>query len=129
MRGHVRLASVAAMALAVAAPALAAAPTLRMIARNPLTVAGAGFKAGEKVVVTANRRGTRRAVATSAGRFRVRFAVTAGTSCEALSVRAVGSRGTRATLVVSRPAGCGVTPPAPPTTPQPPSDPGYPGGA
>jgi hypothetical protein len=120
-----RVALASAVLLALAAPALAASPSIHMGARNPLVVTGKGFKAGEKVVVTANRRGSRQAVVAASGAFRVRFGSAAGTSCEAISIRAVGSRGSRATLTVKRPSGCATTPP--PTTPQPPSDPAYPG--
>jgi hypothetical protein len=69
-----------------------ARPTLAITDMQPLSISGRGFKANERVVVSIGPR--RRAVtADGRGRFAVRFA---RVSCASGTVRAVGSKGSRA---------------------------------
>jgi hypothetical protein len=98
------------VALAALTPALAPAavphPRIWLSDASPLTVKGTGFKAGERVSVTltAGRRFATRALAANA-----RGALTATwtgapvrkAGCLAVSIRAVGSRGSVATFKVA----------------------------
>jgi hypothetical protein len=95
-----RLVLVSGLALALVAGAGGAtAPALKLVRAKPLTIQGVRFVPGERVTVTLTKlrvRRTRRAAATAAGRFVVRFDVPLS-RCGA-TVRAVGSQGSRATL-------------------------------
>ena len=76
-----------------ASPSSSARPTLTLVRIEPLTVAGRGFKRGERVSVSAN---TRRKVVVAGmnGGFTISFR---GISCGAVIV-ARGSEGSRASL-------------------------------
>ena len=101
--------AVAAMlALVVVVPATAARPraaTLKLESTAPLRVAGKHFGSGESVLLTyAGPRGATRVVgvrATRRGAFAARFPVRLG-RCDAFTVRAAGTRGSRAVLQVER---------------------------
>lgn len=94
------------IAVASASGGTAAKPTLKLMKRAPLQVQGTGFKLREQVRVTA-------ASETTAAKVRVVVRTTArGTftarlgrwnRCTAVTVRAVGARGDRATLAVRPP--------------------------
>ena len=82
-------------------------PALQVLLRAPLTVGGWRFKVGEHVTVFLTRPdGVRRrqAVAGALGRFTVTFAAVRTTVCDAVFVRATGSRGSRAQLRAILPA-------------------------
>jgi hypothetical protein len=66
---------------------------------RPLTIRGWGFKAGERVSVRVSGEGIKRVVATRRGAFVVRFPYQG--SCPSVSVVAVGSKGSRASLNIS----------------------------
>ncbi len=74
--------------------------SLRLVDRTPVIVRGSGFAAGEQVSValSAGTRSVRRAQATEAGTFVVRFGLSLG-RCARYSIQAVGSTGSRARLV------------------------------
>lgn len=101
--------AVAAMlALAVVVPATAAQPraaTLKLESTAPLRVSGKHFGSGESVLLT--YLGPQRAIrivgvrATRKGAFRARFPVGLG-RCDAFTVRAAGTLGSRAVLQVER---------------------------
>jgi hypothetical protein len=81
-------------------------PILQLRATAPLSIEGRGFAAGELVQivsVAAGTQQTRAAVASKQGRLRVRFVLHVG-RCADLTVRAVGSLGSRA--VLRRAAAC-----------------------
>jgi hypothetical protein len=92
-------------------------PKLRAVDLDPVRLAGSGFSPGESVRVRVRVAGhtrTKRARAGDRGRFRVRFRELAQPRCgPALTARAVGSDGHRATLKLP-PRGC------PPETEPPP---------
>jgi hypothetical protein len=67
-------------------------PTLVITNLEPLSVAGRGFKPGERVTVRFESR-RKATTATRAGRFVVRFA---NTSCDGGTIVAIGSKGSRA---------------------------------
>lgn len=106
-------ASVVATLLVLAVTANAAmAPRLTLERRTPLVVRGAGFGPGERVVVTAlTLSGPRRTItrASSTGRFRAVLRLAVQPCGKALAVRAVGGRGSAATLRLA--AGPCVPPP------------------
>ena len=81
---------------------LAGAPTLTVAELDPLRLAGAGFVARERVRVTvtsADGRRTRHVRARRGGRLRVTFR---GVDvCDGVEARAVGNRGSRASLSFS----------------------------
>jgi hypothetical protein len=73
--------------------------TLKLVAVSPLTVLGRSFKPGERVrVSTDNRRKT--VIAGARGGFIARFVK--ADPCDGLVVTAVGSRGSRASVVFSQ---------------------------
>ncbi len=75
-------------------------PILTLVATAPLTVSGRGFGAGEVVrlvVATAGARGGRTAIASAKGVLRMRFDLGVP-RCAELTVRAIGSHGSRAVL-------------------------------
>jgi hypothetical protein len=82
-----------------AAPsAQSARPKLAITSMNPLRVAGSGFKARERVVLSVGRR--RRAVPTDArGRFTAGFG---RAMCSGGTILAVGSKGSRAAVRLPR---------------------------
>jgi hypothetical protein len=83
------------------------APSLRLVTRQPLTVAGRGFEPLERVRVVASWESGEailRTHATRSGSFLVRFSGQRLGRCDALVVRAVGSRGSRALLEPPQPA-------------------------
>jgi hypothetical protein len=91
------LALAAALVLAASAPAATAQkPTLRLTSTAPVTVVGAGFRPGERVVVTVTMRGgaSTKVVWARNGRFVARFARMA--RCGLVLARAAGSQGSRA---------------------------------
>lgn len=104
---------VLALALvAVAAPLAHAAgrPAVRLVAFSPATVAGTGFHARERILVTVGSGKaamSRRVVSTGRGAFVARFTKPVRrTPCEPVFVTAVGSRGDRAAWK-SPPPQCG----------------------
>jgi len=84
---------VAAALLLVGGASPATRPSVRVAARQPLTVVGRGFQPNERVTVTAiaNGRHVARVRATVAGRFRVRFRHVRVKRCLAFIVSARGS--------------------------------------
>ena len=80
---------------------------LRLVARQPLTVAGRGFEPLERVHLVASwesGKAIRHTQATRSGSFLVRFSGNRLGRCDALIVRAVGARGSRALLEPPQPA-------------------------
>jgi hypothetical protein len=95
------------LAIAMAAPAAAASrrPTLRLVARDPITVAGAHFRPRAVVTVTiySDPAVTRAARTTRAGTFRLSFGrVEIGPCGGAAQVQAVGARGQTAAVAIPR---------------------------
>jgi hypothetical protein len=84
----------------LASGSFSARPVLRLVDRTPVVVRGSGFEAGEQVSValSAGTRSVRRAQATEAGTFVVRYGVSLG-RCARYSVQAFGSAGSRARLL------------------------------
>ncbi len=79
---------------------------LQMMDLQPLTVRGVGFVAGERVQVVAATRGGmygKAKLANAAGVFTVKFPISAGVCRGYYSVRAFGSRGSRAVAVTRLP--------------------------
>jgi hypothetical protein len=99
----VRLLVALAAALAIAAPAgaLSASARVQLVSRDPAAVAGTGFRAGERVVVTATDGDVtlrKTVLASVAGRFTARWTRRLPVSpCEWTAVSAVGSKGSGAT--------------------------------
>lgn len=112
------LAACAAAASLGASAASATGPALRLADRAPIVVVGAGFPAGAKVVVTATRRATVRAVASRTGAFRVRVPGAGASRCEAVVVTATAA-GVRAVLKIPHTACSPAKEPAPGTQPPP----------
>jgi hypothetical protein len=97
---------VLAVVCAVAVPSLAGGASrarVRIVTLSPLVVRGSGFKARERIRVTATPGGVRHVVSTAGGRFRATFAAPVD-RCLGLSVAAVGARGDRAALKLPQPA-------------------------
>jgi hypothetical protein len=82
-----------------------AQPTMMVGPLAPLTVRGIRFKAWERVTVTLDggKRGTARVVASRAGAFRTEFRITLR-ACQTVTIRATGSRGSKAVRQVPRPS-------------------------
>jgi hypothetical protein len=80
-------------------------PRLALVDLTPLTVRGSSFEARERVTVTLDggKRGTKRVQATRQGRFTVSFAIAPVTGCRTLTIRALGSQGSRAFRQLPRP--------------------------
>ena len=84
--------------------AFAATPkaTLRLVDdTTPVTLHGTGFQPRERVrivIVAGSAQSVRRTVATRVGRFVVKLESVDVNACTALSIRALGSDGTKATL-------------------------------
>ena len=76
------------------------------VSSHPLTIEGVFFKAGERVVVTAEVKGVlrfkRAVVATRTGTFEVTFENLTLGRCAQPVVSASGTRGSKATLVIPR---------------------------
>lgn len=101
MRGVIA-ALFAALALS---PAAYAAPLPRLqVAESPFVVRGTGFQPRERVTLTltAGRKFVRTIVTTSHGTFAVRFFRATSDECNGYAARAVGSRGSRASIRVTR---------------------------
>jgi hypothetical protein len=84
-----------------------ARPALRPLDLNPLTLAGSGFRANERVtllVAVPPVVKTTKLRANARGRFRIVFRVKVG-RCDAAVVQAIGARGSRATYQHTT-AGC-----------------------
>jgi hypothetical protein len=103
-----RVAAAALAVLVLALPGWSAGPrraTLLLRQTSPLVVGGQGFGARERISVTATA--TSRTVetvrATKSGRFTARLRLRVG-RCTELTVRAVGSEGSRA--ILQREPGC-----------------------
>ena len=105
--------------LVLALPAWGAKPrpaALKLGSVAPLVVNGSGFRPREAVLLTAtigNRRRFAGPIARADGTFVARFNVRI-TSCTNLTVRAIGGRGSRATLKAK--PGCEPERPKPPAT-------------
>jgi hypothetical protein len=102
-----RVAAAALAVLVLALPGWSAGPrraTLLLRQTSPLVVRGEGFGVREQVAVTAGTDRTFATVrATKSGRFTARFRLRVG-RCTELTVRAVGSQGSRA--ILQREPGC-----------------------
>ncbi len=103
MAGRGRLVALVALSIAVTTAAASAQtrPVVQVLKLAPLTVRGTGFQAAERVRVTLVRggrtQGTRLVRAGANGVFSVRFGLlVAAEPCHSLSLRAVGSNGSRA---------------------------------
>jgi hypothetical protein len=101
----VRFAALTIATVLAAAPAAASAPllpNLGIASRQPLVLVGRNFHAAERVSVRVALAGrsplVRRADATAAGTFRVRFPLRLG-RCGRLTAQAFGSEGSRARLL------------------------------
>lgn len=99
------VAAIAGSALALAGPAVAAAPApaLRLVTDQPLSVRGVHFKSHERVRVTQHVEAVTRSKvvrATAKGTFKVTFAVPVAIDpcLESVRVTAVGGRGSEAVL-------------------------------
>jgi hypothetical protein len=109
------LASAAALVVAVAGSGasaadgspspIAAKPGLMVFQLSPLTVRGYSFKTRERVTVTVDggKRGTQRVQATVRGTFSTSFKGVRMLRCQTVTIRAVGSLGSRAFRQVPRP--------------------------
>ena len=100
-----RFAAAVVLALLLATPAFGGKPrraSLELRSIDPVVVTGRGFAPGEPVLLTATAEGTGRVVPLVAkrnGTFTARFRLHLG-PCAPLTVRAVGTRGSRAILKV-----------------------------
>jgi hypothetical protein len=97
---------IAALACAAHAFAAAAPPALRLANRHPVVIVGAHFKGLERVTVTASglRPQTKRVRATRAGLFSVTLDRVIVSRCGLFGIRAIGSRGSVASLKFPLPA-------------------------
>ena len=110
-----------ALAVALVAVALGAStagqsatsrePAMKIVDRAPLTLRGTGFAAGERVrlVVRVPGRVQKRVTASRRGIFVAAFNKAAYNRCSGLTAFAIGSRGSRARLLLPAP----VCPPSP----------------
>jgi len=83
-----------------------AKPSLKLVKRTPLQVQGLGFNVRERVRVTASSElanSTVRAVVRTTARGTFSARPGRWNRCEAITVKAVGAKGDRATLVVRAP--------------------------
>jgi hypothetical protein len=109
------LASVAVVAVATSGYAASAAESgdaqyrakarLSIVDLTPLTVRGSSFKARERVTVTLDggKRGVQRVQATRRGGFTASFSVGPVIGCQTVTIRAVGSMGSRVFKQIPRP--------------------------
>jgi hypothetical protein len=85
-----------------------ARPALRVIDHRPFTVQGRHFRSAERVKVTLYKEQasvrTRRVTASKSGVFNAALPDAGINRCDAIMVRAVGSRGSTAQLKLPRPA-------------------------
>jgi hypothetical protein len=101
-----RAAAAVGLVLVLALPAWGAQPrraTLELRSTKPVTVQGRGFAPREPVLVTARAGSTQRAVPLIArrnGTFTARFREMRLSRCVPVTIRAVGTRGSRAILQV-----------------------------
>jgi hypothetical protein len=99
-----RAAAAVGLALVLALPAAGAKPqraSLQLRSTNPVVVLGRGFVAREPILVTAraeNEHAIVPLVARRNGSFTARFKKLRLGPCESLTVRAIGTRGSRAIL-------------------------------
>jgi hypothetical protein len=110
----VALAAVCALlVLSATAAASSSRPSVRPVERNPLVVRVAHFKPKEQVVVRVVVRGAGRFAKTATtgvrGGLNMRFASLTLGQCNAFTIIAVGSRGSRATFA-GHPPPCGPAP-------------------
>ena len=91
--------AVVVAALVAAVPALAAGPSVR-VATSPFTVRGVGFGSAERVTVyvAAGAERSKTVVAARGGTFVVRFPSLGVGACSSYVVRAIGNRGSRASV-------------------------------
>ena len=92
---------VAGVVASAASPAPVARGSLRLVDENPMTIAGKGFKARERVTVTAVTPGAapkKVVYASRGGTLSARFPTLQGRDVCVLIVRAAGASGTRAVL-------------------------------
>jgi hypothetical protein len=107
-----RAAAAVGLALVLALPAWGAQPrraTLELRSTDPLVVLGRGFAPREPVLVTARAGDARRIVPLVThrnGTFRARFKKLRLGPCALLTVRAIGTRGSRAILQLEAEPGC-----------------------
>jgi hypothetical protein len=85
-----------------------ARPALRVIDPKPFTVQGRHFRSNERVKVTLYKEQasvrTRRVTSSKSGVFTAQLPEAGTSRCEAIFIRAVGSRGSTAQLKLPRPA-------------------------
>jgi hypothetical protein len=107
----VPVAALVAMLMAMTASA-AVGPSLKIEGHSPLVVSGSSFAAGEKVTVTALTGLGPRVVRLTAARggFRARFDLPKSGCAAAFGARAVGSKGSRTTVIFAKAPSC-VPPP------------------
>ena len=101
VRALVAVMFVAGALSSAASPAPLARASLRLVDETPVTIAGKGFKARERVTVTAVASGAARkkvVYASASGTFTARFPTLQGRDVCGLIVRAVGASGSRAVL-------------------------------
>ena len=91
---------VACLVLPLQALSTTARPAIAVAGTNPLSVRGSRFHAGERVTVTAwvTGRHVRIVRAGSSGSYTARFRAVVIESCQAYVIKAVGSRGSRASV-------------------------------
>jgi hypothetical protein len=95
----------AVFALVRSDSATEATPSLRLVAKEPIAVAGRGFRSGERVRLVALGSLKRVSVTTEAnerGTFKVSFPPLGADRCSPLVVAAIGSQGSRASVKVLR---------------------------
>jgi hypothetical protein len=94
------LAILAALLLAPATAARTERARLWLVEPSPLTVAGSGFDARERVTVTVwtKERRARTVTASATGRWRLVFRAAEVRACEPYSIVAKGDHGSRASL-------------------------------
>jgi hypothetical protein len=85
-----------ALAAGTAGASRSGTPALTVVERSPVVIRGVGFGRRERVVVTVSaalQRATKRTVATSQGRFVIRFDGMRLSPCTGASIVATGARG------------------------------------
>jgi hypothetical protein len=99
------------VALAAGQSVASGQPAMKIADRSPLTLRGTGFAAGERVrlVIRVPGREQKRVTATRRGSFVAAFSRANYNRCSGLTAFAIGSRGSRARLLLPAP----VCPPSP----------------